>query len=112
MPGCCTLSRSVAVTRKIAPARVTWPPWPACQWNRRAINPSRRPPMRVSCICICHNKPHLTHEAIESIVNQSYPDWEAIIVDSGVLYDAGYYDKFSWRNDPRIQIVRSDETDE
>src|SRR6266481_4048351 len=68
--------------------------------------------MRVSCICICHNKPDLTHEAVESIVNQSYPAWEAIIVDSSVLYDAGYYDRFGWRGDPRIKIIRSEETEE
>ena len=44
--------------------------------------------MKVSCICTCHNKPDLTHEAVASILNQSHPDWEALIVDSGVLYDA------------------------
>lgn len=68
--------------------------------------------MLVTCICVCHNKPDLTHEAIQSIVNQSYHDWELIIVDSGVLYDAGYYDKFNWINDQRIKLVRSDETEE
>ena len=56
--------------------------------------------MLVSCICVCHNKPAFAHEAIRSIVNQSYPSWEAVIVDSGVLYDAGYYDRFAWRYDP------------
>lgn len=68
--------------------------------------------MRVTCLCTCHNKPHLTHEAVESIVHQTHPDWEAIVVDSGVLYDAGYYERFPWRNDPRVKIVRSDETEE
>jgi glycosyltransferase involved in cell wall biosynthesis len=68
--------------------------------------------MLVSCICVCHNKPALTHEAIQSIVNQSYPHWEAVIVDSGVLYDTGYYQRFPWRHDPRIQLIRSHENDE
>jgi glycosyltransferase involved in cell wall biosynthesis len=68
--------------------------------------------MLVSCICVCHNKPDLTHEAIQSILDQCYPHWEAIVVDSGVLYDGGYYDQFRWRRDPRIKLIRSDETDE
>jgi hypothetical protein len=68
--------------------------------------------MLVSCICVCHNKPDLTHEAIQSILDQSYPHWQALIVDSGVLYDAGYYDRFPWRRDPRVKLIRSDETDE
>ena len=68
--------------------------------------------MLVSCICVCHNKPALAHEAIQSIINQSYPRWEAMIVDSGVLYDAGYYDRFAWRHDPRIRLIRSNENEE
>jgi glycosyltransferase involved in cell wall biosynthesis len=68
--------------------------------------------MLVTCICVCHNKPDLTNEAIESVVNQSYHDWELLIVDSGVLYDKGYYDNFPWRHDGRITLIRSDETEE
>jgi len=68
--------------------------------------------MLVSCICVCHDKPDLAHEAIQSIVDQTYADWQALIVDSGVLYDAGYYDRFGWRHDPRIHLIRSDETPE
>jgi glycosyltransferase involved in cell wall biosynthesis len=68
--------------------------------------------MLVSCICVCHNKPDIAHEAIQSIVNQSYPHWEALVVDSGVLYDSGYYDRFAWRRDPRVKLIRSEETDE
>jgi glycosyltransferase involved in cell wall biosynthesis len=67
--------------------------------------------MHVTCICVCHNKPDITHEAIESIVKQTYPGWEALIVDSGVLYDAGYYDRFAWRKDSRIKLIRSHESE-
>lgn len=67
--------------------------------------------MLVTCICVCHNKPDLTHEAIQSILDQSYPHWEALIIDSGVLYDAGYYAAFPWRRDPRVRLIRSKETD-
>jgi hypothetical protein len=68
--------------------------------------------MRVTCICVCHDKPDVAHEAIGSVLRQSYRDWEAIIVDSGVLFDQGYYEKFAWRGDPRIRLIRSKETDE
>src|SRR5439155_17165598 len=71
-----------------------------------------RPAMLVTCICVCHNKPGIAHEAIESIVNQRYPNWEALVVDSGVLYDAGYYDRFAWRHDRRVKLIRSKETAE
>lgn len=68
--------------------------------------------MRVSCICVCHDKPELAQEAIESIVAQSHADWEAIIIDSGVLFDSGYYDQFPWKNDARVRLIRSPETAE
>src|SRR5262245_45426853 len=68
--------------------------------------------MLVTCICVCHNKPELAHEAIQSILDQTYPHWQAIIVDSGVLYDAGYYEQFAWRYDPRVTLIRSVETSE
>jgi GT2 family glycosyltransferase len=66
--------------------------------------------MLVSCICVCHNKPDTAAEAIQSIIDQSYPHWEALVVDSGVLFDAGYYDRFGWRNDRRVRLIRSTET--
>ncbi len=68
--------------------------------------------MLVSILCVCHNKPDLVQEAIQSVIDQSYPNWEAIVVDSGVLCDTGYYDQFAWRRDKRVKLVRSDETEE
>jgi glycosyltransferase involved in cell wall biosynthesis len=68
--------------------------------------------MLVSCICVCHNKPEVTHEAVGSILRQTHPEWEALIVDSGVLYDAGYYERFPWRADRRVRLIRSHETAE
>jgi glycosyltransferase involved in cell wall biosynthesis len=67
--------------------------------------------MLVSCIFVSHNKPHLCHEAIQSVVNQTHQEWECLVVDSGVLYDQGYYDSFSWSSDERLIFIRSTETD-
>lgn len=68
--------------------------------------------MLVTCICVCHNKPDITHESIQSVINQSHYDWELLIVDSGVLYDSGYYNNYSWINDQRVKLIRSKETEE
>ncbi|HEX5270098.1 MAG TPA: hypothetical protein VFW33_06420 [Gemmataceae bacterium] len=68
--------------------------------------------MLVSCVCVCHDKPEVTHEAIGSLLAQTWPHWEALVIDSGALYDAGYYGRFPWRSDPRIRLIRSHETAE
>jgi hypothetical protein len=68
--------------------------------------------MLVSCLCVCHDKPDVTHEAIGSLLAQTWPHWEALVIDSGALYDAGYYERFPWRSDPRIRLIRSPETAE
>jgi hypothetical protein len=35
-----------------------------------------------------------------------------LVVDSGILYDQGYYESFSWSTDERLTFIRSTETDE
>lgn len=65
--------------------------------------------MMVSMIMVSHNRPTFVKQAIESIIKQTYPHWELIVIDSGVLYDQGY---FSWVTDPRIKIIKSGETEE
>lgn len=68
--------------------------------------------MLVSCLLVSHNKPHLCHEAIQSVINQTHQEWECFVVDSGVLYDQGYFNSFSWSADERLIFVRSTETEE
>ena len=63
----------------------------------------------ITCIVISHNKPEYIKEAIQSLTNQTFKNWNALLIDSGVLYDAGFY---SWLNDDRIKLIRSTETDE
>ncbi len=68
--------------------------------------------MLMSCIVVSHNKPNLCHEAIESVVNQTHREWQCLVVDSGVLYDQGYFDSFRWSSDERLVFIRSTETEE
>lgn len=71
-----------------------------------------RPSPLFSCIVISHNKPKYVTEALASLAAQTFADWEAIVVDSGVLYDAGFFDTLAEVADPRFRLVRSWETDE
>lgn len=66
----------------------------------------------MSCLVVSHNKPSLAHEAINSVIIQDMPDWELVIMDSGVLYDAGYFNQDYIKNDARITVVKSNENDE
>lgn len=69
--------------------------------------------MLVSCIIVSHNKPDLCHEAIRSITAQTYKNWECVVVDSGVLYDQGYFSAFPQSfADERLIFIRSAETAE
>lgn len=39
--------------------------------------------MRISVVLPTHNRPELLREAIASVSNQTWPDWELIVVDDG-----------------------------
>jgi len=65
-----------------------------------------------TCIVVSHNKPAYVTEALASLARQTFPDWEAIVFDSGVLYDQGFFEGLSLSADARFRLVRSWETDE
>jgi hypothetical protein len=72
------------------------------------MSDTRNPPITI--LIVSHNKPGLLPEAVHSVLAQTLPDWQGILIDSGLLYDRGYFDRFSWAGDPRLDIVRSPET--
>jgi glycosyltransferase involved in cell wall biosynthesis len=61
---------------------------------------------KITCIMVSHNKDKLVQEAIDSVLNQTCGDWELLLVDSGALFDRGYFKNLK---DPRIKVIRSDE---
>jgi glycosyltransferase involved in cell wall biosynthesis len=65
-----------------------------------------------SCIVLSHNKADHVGEAINSVEAQSFADWEAIVFDSGVLYDQGFFEHLPVMKDRRVRLVRSWETEE
>ncbi len=66
----------------------------------------------ISCILLSHNKPDHVGEAIDSLIAQTFRDWEAVVFDSGVLYDQGFFSCLPAMKDPRIRLVRSWETEQ
>jgi spore maturation protein CgeD len=62
-----------------------------------------------SIIILSHNKPKYVRQAIQSVLDQTHRDWEALVMDSGILLNQGF---FSYLNDPRITIESTGETPE
>ena len=60
----------------------------------------------LSIIIVSHNKPVLVKEAVQSVLNQTHSDWEAVLVDSGVLLEQGC---FGFIQDPRFRVIPSGE---
>ena len=61
----------------------------------------------ISLILVSHNKPRFVGEAIDSVLAQTFRDWEMILVDSGVLLGRGF---FTDLDDPRVTVLPSEET--
>jgi hypothetical protein len=64
----------------------------------------------ISIVIVSHNKPTLLPEAVQSVLQQSFADWQGILIDSGLLHDRGFFNRSPWGADPRLRIVRSAET--
>ena len=62
-----------------------------------------------SVIIVSHNKPVFIKQAVRSLIDQTYQDWDALLIDSGVLYHQGF---FSFVTDPRVRVIPSNETKE
>jgi spore maturation protein CgeD len=63
----------------------------------------------ISLIIVSHNKPVFVKEAVQSVLDQTHQNWEAVLVDSGILFEQKFFDYVS---DPRIKVMPSGETRE
>jgi glycosyltransferase involved in cell wall biosynthesis len=61
---------------------------------------------KFSIIILSHNKPDTVKQAIQCVIDQTEKDWQAVLVDSGVLLDQGF---FGYLKDERIKIIPSGE---
>jgi spore maturation protein CgeD len=63
----------------------------------------------LSIVIVSHNKPRFVKEAVQSVLDQTYSDWQGILMDSGVLLGQGFFD---YLDEPRLKVVPSGETPE
>jgi len=61
---------------------------------------------KFSLIIVSHNKPDVVKEAIQSVLDQTETDWEAVLMDSGSLLNQGF---FNYLKDDRITVMGSGE---
>ena len=64
---------------------------------------SDRPPV-VSVVIPTHNRAHFVERAVESVLNQTYSDYEMIVVDD--CSSDATPKKFSQTTDPRVRYIR------
>lgn len=62
----------------------------------------------VSIICTVRNGEHFISETIESIIQQTYRDWEMIIVDDGSNDDTKKIIEFYQKKDSRIKVIQTE----
>jgi Glycosyl transferase family 2 len=63
----------------------------------------------LSILIVSHNKPRFAKAAMQSVLDQTYPNWQGILMDSGVLLNQGF---FNYLKDPRLKVIPSEETPE
>lgn len=63
--------------------------------------------LKVSCILTSYNRPIMVKESITSVLTQSYPYWELLIVDDHSNRDTQEVLRAYASDDPRIQIIQS-----
>jgi len=63
----------------------------------------------LSILIVSHNKPRFAKAAVQTVLDQTFADWQGFLIDSGVLLNQGYFD---YLKDPRLKVVPSGETPE
>jgi Glycosyl transferase family 2 len=81
---------------------------PELQKFREENESYRQEPLLLTCIITSHRKPQRVHEAIQSVLRQSCPDWQLIVIDSGDLVE----ELQRYEADPRVRVIPTNETPE
>lgn len=62
--------------------------------------------MKFSVIMPCYNAERYVAQAIESVIQQSYPDWELIIIDDGSVDSSAAIALHYQQQDQRIKLIQ------
>ncbi|MFA9556927.1 glycosyltransferase family 2 protein [Evansella sp. AB-rgal1] len=68
--------------------------------------------LKVSCILTSYNRPNGIREAVESVLTQTYPHWELIIVDDNSNEVTKRVVRKLVKKDSRIKLIQSGVSDE
>ncbi|MBA3635730.1 MAG: glycosyltransferase, partial [Rubrobacteraceae bacterium] len=60
----------------------------------------------VSVVIPCYNQAHFLSDAIQSILSQTYKDFELIVVDDGSKDDTTKVASSYQAQDPRVRLIR------
>jgi spore maturation protein CgeD len=63
----------------------------------------------LSILIVSHNKPRFAKAAVQTVLDQTFADWQGFLMDSGVLLNQGFFD---YLKDPRLKVIPSGETPE
>ena len=90
----------------------TWEAWAAAAADQFHIQYGeyRQAPLLFTVILTAHRQPQLVHDAIRSVLSQTCPDWQLLIVDSGEIAATGAYDRY--KDDARVSVMTTGETPE
>jgi len=61
-----------------------------------------------SIICPCYNQGHYLTEAVQSVLNQDFVDWELIIIDDGSTDSTSEVANLYAQSDSRIKLIRQE----
>jgi len=61
-----------------------------------------------SIICPCYNQGHFLREAVQSVLNQDFLDWELIIIDDGSTDSTFEVANLYAQSDSRIKLIRQE----
>src|SRR5579862_3871449 len=66
----------------------------------------RSPPMAISVVIPAYNASAFLKETLDSVLAQSFPAWELIVVDDGSTDDTAKIVEYYAQRDKRVKLIR------